>query len=150
MPTAGRWSASRTCARSAVVALALLALPVLLAGCGGSSHPSGPIGGAIDHRDEAHWSMPVDAFRIDIPRLEYAEDILIGRCMRARRIPWPTPVLKHVPPGCNGPYATLFTLPLARQYGYSGGPPVTTDPTPPPLTPATRRACTLDPIATSP
>jgi len=131
------WPAPRTCVGSAVVAVALA---VLMAGCGGSSHRTGPIGGAIYRRDEAHWSMPVDAFRVDVPRLEYAEDILMDRCMKHRRMAWSTPVLRPPAPAANDAEVILFTLPLARQYGYHPGPPSTVDPPPAPPPPAIQHA----------
>lgn len=114
-----------------------------LTGCGGGSGDQKPYQPPDFVPDRAHYVLPLDAYLPDRAEDEYARNLLVQRCMQAAQIPWPIPGLasKSRAPSINPMGRKLFTVELARRYGYHTGPAPTSAETPAPrkLTAAQQR-----------
>ena len=105
---------------------ALLTLAVVLtAGAVGCTPAALQTGERV--RNQALWTMPLDEFYVYSPELDnYAEQLQIAKCVRAQGRDWPVPWQNTDFPQAENVNTTglrLFTLDIARQWGYRLAPP---------------------------
>lgn len=78
-------------------------------------------------QNESTWSMPLDEFKVFNPELSnYAEQLLIGKCLESAGYEWPVPWQDPdfpLPETMNPNGVRIFNVDIATQYGYHDAPP---------------------------
>ena len=105
---------------------ALLTLAVVVTVGAASCTPTSlPTGERV--RNQALWTMPLDEFYVYSPELDnYAEQLQIAECVRAQGREWPVPWQNTDFPqaeNVNPARLRLFTVDIAREWGYRLAPP---------------------------
>jgi hypothetical protein len=110
------------CCAFAIVSAFVLAVSVGLTGC---SEPSSENSAQAANRDE--WVMPLNEFYVYPGELDnYAEQLLIVDCLSSQGYEWPVPWQDtdfSQPEGFNSIGYRLFTVELAKKWGYHFAPP---------------------------
>ena len=111
---------ARDRSRGAVALMGVVAL--VLAGCASGGDDDGT---AVEN--QANWTMPLDEFHVYSVELDnYAEQLLIADCLESRGYEWPVPWQDTEYPQAEGFNAIgyrLFTVALAKKWGYGFAPP---------------------------
>jgi hypothetical protein len=101
----------------------LLLLPLLVtaavSACGGDTNASSPI---PFEKNQRQWVLPLDQFGpVDLAASQYAQDLLVSRCMERSGYDWPVaPYRPNEPPTAtwNAVGRRLFDVEIAQSYGY--------------------------------
>jgi hypothetical protein len=74
------------------------------------------------HKNLARWTLPLDEYEAPPTVMaDYAQNLLISRCMQAKGYDWPVPPLNTAASGSvsfNAAGHRLFDVPIAQTYGY--------------------------------
>lgn len=98
--------------------LAILATGAV-SGCGGDESAGAPV--PFD-KNRQQWALPLDQFgQVDAEATQYAQNLLVARCMEKHGFAWPIPPYKPGEPPTatwNRAGRRLFNVPIAQRYGY--------------------------------
>lgn len=76
--------------------------------------------------NQSMWTMPLDEFKVFNPSLSnYAEQLLISKCLEGRGYDWPVPWQDAdfpQPETVNSVAVKIFNVDVARRYGYHDAP----------------------------
>jgi hypothetical protein len=103
--------------------LAALLLAAACAGCNSASSRA-----AFDREDfalnQAQYSLPLDVYLVEPLQDEWGRNVLVSDCMKVAGFNFPVPRYSEAiqSPTRNALQRKLFTLDLAKQYGYHAGP----------------------------
>jgi hypothetical protein len=103
------------------VATVLAAATILTAGCSsGGGHRPAP---TPFRANLETWSLPLDSYLPNDLDQAYAQNLLYSQCMHQHGFDIPSyNVADYIPPNRNTALRKLFTVALAKKYGYHNGP----------------------------